>query len=84
MQYFTACSPQLLYFVLWLKLWFLQWESLINTRVLQFMSLDGVGNWKAGNSVGDSSAKGDNNISLGLQTAIKQAIFKGIFNGIFF
>jgi hypothetical protein len=46
------------------------------------MSLDGVGNWKAGNSVGNGSAKGDSRISLGCQTAIKQAMFKGIFNGI--
>jgi hypothetical protein len=36
-----------------------------STPVLQFMSLDGVGNWKAGNSVGDGSAKGDSRISLG-------------------
>jgi hypothetical protein len=46
------------------------------------MSLDGIGNWKAGNSVGDSSAKADSRISLGWQTAIKQTMFQGIFNRI--
>jgi hypothetical protein len=34
-------------------------ENRSSTLVLQFMSLDGVGNRKAGNSVGDGSAKGD-------------------------
>jgi hypothetical protein len=40
-------------------------ENRSSTPVLQFMSLDGVGNWKAGNYVGDGNAKGDSRILLG-------------------
>jgi hypothetical protein len=57
-------------------------ENRSPTTNMRFVSLDGAGNKKAEILSATAAPKEDSRISLGWQTAKKQAMFKSIFKGI--